>query len=65
VLARDQSEPEQLSTTSVEIIISRDQFPPVFSQSEYRVSIGEAPSVDDTAILKVQASDQDMKVCTV
>ena len=41
VRARDQSYPERQDTATVQIDIIRDQFAPIFSSNDYRVTIPE------------------------
>ena len=63
VRARDQSYPERVDTANVQINIIRDQFAPVFSLQDYRVTIPETLQVNSsTAFITVTATDQDLQV---
>ena len=61
VVARDQGSPQQTGTTLVTVRVTRNQFPPVFSESRYEVTIAETytPSLP---IITVQADDADPPV---
>ena len=63
VRARDQSYPEKLDTASVQVDIIRDQFAPVFSLQDYRVTIPETVQVNASLpFITVSASDRDLQV---
>lgn len=58
MLAYDTAYPDQTTTATVAIAVSRNEFAPVFTQSPYRVTINETLALG-TCILTVSASDQD------
>ena len=60
--ARDQSTPEQSSSTNVEIVLVRDEYPPTIDFAEYNETITENQRVDAAGIIRIQARDQDLKV---
>ena len=62
VRVRDQSNPEKETTVAVQIVVSRDQFPPVIDFSNYTTSIDENEHVNKTAIVNIMARDRDLKV---
>ena len=64
VRVRDQSSPERESTVRVQIIVSRDQFPPIIDFETYQKTIDENERVNGTAIVRIIAHDQDLKVCS-
>ncbi|KAL8559117.1 hypothetical protein ACOMHN_046165 [Nucella lapillus] len=62
VRSRDQSYPERLDTATVQIDIIRDQFAPLFSQQDYRVTIPKTSQVNSTLpIITVLAFDRDLQ----
>ncbi|XP_046579035.1 protocadherin Fat 4-like [Haliotis rubra] len=62
VQVRDQAFPELFSTTTVQITIDRDQFPPVFTQMTYVTAITETTEVNTSQpIVVVQAADKDRR----
>ncbi|XP_046579032.1 protocadherin Fat 4-like [Haliotis rubra] len=62
VQVRDQAFPELFSTTTVQINIDRDQFPPVFTQMTYVTAITETTEVNTSQpIVVVQAADKDRR----
>ena len=62
VRARDQAEPERMAMSSVEIILTRDQYPPTIAFAEYTATITENAPVDGNSVVRIVASDQDLKV---
>ena len=62
MLASDQSEPEKHATTNVEIILSRDQYPPTVDFPEYNEDITENVAVNTTTVTRIIARDRDLKV---
>lgn len=60
---KDQSNPEKETTVPVQIVVSRDQFPPVIDFPTYQKTIDENERVNNTVITRIVAHDQDLKVC--
>ena len=61
VIPRDNGYPQRVSQASVQINIVRDGFPPVFSRSNYQVTILEGQAINDT-IETVSATDDNIQV---
>jgi protocadherin Fat 4 len=61
VSARDQSEPEKSASTNVEIILSRDEYPPTIDFAEYNEEITENVRVNTTTVATIIATDRDLK----
>ena len=62
-MARDQSEPEKSATVGVQISVSRDQYPPTTTKKVYQITIDENQRVGGSPIIRIIASDPDLKVC--
>ncbi|XP_076458561.1 protocadherin Fat 4-like [Babylonia areolata] len=60
IRATDQRVPERTDDTTVQVTVSRNQFPPVFTDEPYRVTIPETTSINAT-IFTVSATDQDLR----
>ena len=60
--ARDQSSPEKSTTASIQVSISRDQYPPVIDFPTYEKTIEENAAVNKSIIVRIVARDQDLKV---
>ena len=62
VQARDQSDPEKTTSTNVQITISRDEYPPTTTRPSYSRTIDENEKVNGSSLLRIVASDPDLKV---
>ena len=62
VRVRDQSDPEKETTVPVQIVVSRDQYPPVIDFPTYQKTIDENEQVNKTKIVRIIAHDKDRKV---
>ena len=65
VSVSDQSDPEQTSSATVRITLSRDEYPPTVDRAEYTLTIEEGEEVGGVALLRIQAQDRDLKVTLV
>jgi hypothetical protein len=62
VIASDQSEPVKSATVGVVISVSRDQYPPTTTRQVYERTIDENEKVNGSALIKIVATDPDLKV---
>lgn len=66
VRARDNAYPEKFATTTVQVVIKRDNSAPVFDSPNYQVTIQETSSVNSTLpIFTVRATDGDLQVSII
>ncbi len=62
--ASDQSEPLRTATVPVQISISRDQYPPTTTRPVYESVIDENERTNGSSLIRIGASDPDLKVQT-
>ena len=63
MIATDQAEPVKSATVGVTISVSRDQYPPTTTRPVYDRTIDENERVNGSSLIRIVASDPDLKVC--
>ena len=53
--------PERTDDTTVQVLVTRNQFAPVFGNEPYRVTVPETTPINST-IISVTATDRDLRV---
>ena len=58
MIAYDSAYPDQVSTATVPVEVTRNQYPPIFSRPEYEKSITENHGLG-SSVIKLVATDRD------